>query len=118
LLRLIADYDLDALRFVAEFRESFLRKHADAFAPVASVRYGAARGICRTKCHIGLRLLQWWVGIDGGDGISTGAQQRFGEDLGQYDLDHLSEINADEAKRGERKRLLESVWYFIGSTKN
>jgi hypothetical protein len=36
--------------------------------------------------------------------------QRWGEDLGDFDLDHLSEVSVSREKQAERERMLRSVW--------
>jgi pimeloyl-ACP methyl ester carboxylesterase len=114
-LRLLADYDLDTLRFMGELTPAFLVKTAKYFEPVSEVRYGSARAVCTTHCHWGLRILKWWFELGPSDGLVPGENQRFGEDLGEYDLDHLSEIGVDLAKRSERTRWLTRVaaWYGI-----
>lgn len=101
----LGNYDLQALSFVPQLRESYLSQHADQFAPVPGVRYASARADCRSHFHASLRMLSWWVGLGDGDGMVTSASQRFGEDLGEFDLDHLSEVDVDEAKRPEREKL-------------
>jgi len=112
-LRYLGSYDLRELRFAAELKESFLAKHADKFEQVPGVRYGAARAVCRTDCTRVIRLLQRWAGIPDGDGLVPASSQSFGDDLGEYDLDHLSEIGVDVSKRSERARLMNRLWEFF-----
>jgi hypothetical protein len=60
-----------------------------------------------------IRLLQRWAGIPDGDGLVPASSQSFGDDLGEYDLDHLSEIGVDVSKRSERARLMNRLWEFF-----
>lgn len=112
-LRLLAGYDLRALRFAPELTFEFLEKHGSHFEAVPGVRYGSAVGNCKTSCSKPVGLLSWWVGLPSGDGIVPATSQVFGENLGEFDLDHLSEIATDEAKRPERRRLLVKLWDFF-----
>jgi hypothetical protein len=117
LLRLFG-YDLRQVSFLGEMRPEFLRKHAARFEAVPQVRYGSGRAVCRTHCHWGLSRLARWVGIGPGDGLVSGTNQGFGEELGEYDLDHISEVGADRLKAPERQRFLERAWvFFSGKTK-
>jgi pimeloyl-ACP methyl ester carboxylesterase len=114
-LRLVGRYDLQALRFAGEFQPSFIERVSDRLSAVAGVRYASARGVCKRDCRWYFGLLDWWVGIGQGDGVSPGESQRFGQDLGTYDLDHLSQVARDPGKRTERQRLLRAIWAFIKS---
>jgi triacylglycerol lipase len=109
LLRLVGGYDLEALRFAGEMTPAFLEKWAAKFSPAPGVRYASARGVCRTACHWGLSWLGKRLGTSNGDGLVTGESQRFGDDLGEFDLDHLSEVSSDAEKRPERYRLLSKI---------
>ena len=106
-------YDLQQLPFAGELTPEFLARHREEFAEVPGIRYGAARAICRQGCHWALRGLAWFAGVPPGDGMVGGESQRFGEDLGEYDLDHLSEVNADGRRARERDRLLAAFWEFF-----
>jgi hypothetical protein len=115
-LRLGGNYDLKGLPFVGEMTEAFLKQHAENFSQVTGVKYASARGACRTDCHWSLRLLNWLSGgrgglssASGGDGMIPAERQSFGEDLGEYDLDHISEVGHDAAKLPERTRFLEKL---------
>ena len=112
-LRGVARFDLDELRFVGELTPSFLAGHPDQFAAVPGVRYSSAQGDCRSDCHWVLRITAAWLGIGPGDGIVPRESQRFGDDLGAYDLDHISEVGVDTDKRIERLRFLNRVWVWM-----
>jgi hypothetical protein len=108
-LRRLGGYDLSALAFLEQATPEFVREHAQAFGPVPGVRYLSARAACRS-CDWRLRLVGWWGGVPApSDGLVPAARQRFGEDLGEYDLDHLSEAGAGESGRAERARFLEAA---------
>lgn len=114
-MRVLADYDLRELRFAPELSSGFLEKHRGRFLAVPGVRYGSARAVCKTGCS---RLVGWvgrWVGVGEGDGLIPGESQKWGEDLGEFDLDHLSEIAVDPEKRAERLRLLERIQAFFSA---
>ena len=119
ILRFFGNYDLRELPFVAEMTESFLADHAESFAAVPGVRYASGRGACRTACHWSLRLLDKLSGTGGigtlepGDGIVPEESQSFGEDLGSYDLDHISEVSEEAFKYPERQRFLKTLLPFI-----
>lgn len=98
-LRGIGGYDLRMLRFSGELTKSFLVAHASRFAAVPEVRYGAARAHCRTSCYRLLTLVAWLADLPAGDGMVGSESQRFGEDLGEYDLDHLSTVGVDSDKK-------------------
>ncbi len=114
-LRWVADYDLRALRFAGEFSSTFLEKHREHFLAVPGVRYGSGRALCKTGCSKLIGFLGRWTSVGAGDGLIPAESQKWGEDLGEYDLDHLSEIAVDSAKRGERARFLEASWRFFRS---
>jgi hypothetical protein len=110
LLRILGDYDLEALRFAGELTSGFLAKHAPLFEGIAGVRYASARGVCRTDCGKLLRLGGWLMGVPPeGDGLIPGATQRYGQDLGEYNLDHLQQVGVDSTKKAERLRLFEKL---------
>jgi hypothetical protein len=119
LVRIFADYDLNQLPFVGEMTASFMDRQKDKFEAVPEVKYAAAQGVCLTHCHWALRLLDavsgtHLIGEPGtGDGIIPASSQKFGQDLGSYDLDHISEVNVDPAKASERQRLLQSILEFV-----
>ena len=121
LVRVFGNYDLSQLPFVGEMTASFMERQKDKFDVVPEVKYAAAQGVCLTHCYWALRLLDFVSGthlqggIDTGDGIIPAASQKFGEDLGSYDLDHLTEVNIDPTKASERKRLLDRIWAFLKS---
>lgn len=122
LLRL-GGYDLKALAFAGEMTPEFLQRFLPRFEKVAKVRYASAQGVCRTSCHWALRALSRWVGKVGsatqgvgpgfGDGMVGRDSQTWGDDLGEYDLDHLSEVAVDAAKRSERARFLARTWDYL-----
>lgn len=118
-VRIFGNYDLKELPFVGEMTSSFMERQKDKFEVVPGVKYAAAQGVCLTHCHWALRLLDLVSGThlvggpDTGDGIIPASSQKFGEDLGSYDLDHISEVNVDPDKHSERQRMLESIWAFI-----
>lgn len=116
LLKLLGGYDLRGVSFLGEMTPDFLTKHAEKFEAVPGVRYASARGVCRTGCARPIRLLAWWTALPPGDGIVPGESQRFGEDLGELDLDHISEAGADAPKRLERHRFLDAVWSWLGKS--
>lgn len=113
-LKIMGGYDLAGLPFLAEMTPEFLEKHKAKFAPVPGVRYAAARGVCRTDCARSVRVLSWWTQMPPGDGIVPGNNQAYGENLGEYDLDHISEVATDPEKAGERMRLLQMIWNWMG----
>jgi len=119
-LRVFGNYDLRTLPFVGEMTDSFLAEHAGMFAEVPGVKYASARGVCRTRCHWALRLLDWLSGGSGGlsserggDGVIPADRQRYGEDLGEYDLDHISEVSVDTYNYSERQRFLTRLLPYI-----
>jgi pimeloyl-ACP methyl ester carboxylesterase len=121
-LRIFANYDLGYLPFAGEMTTAFLKKFEDKFQAVPTVRFASARGACQSDCHWAFKLLDWVSGIHlldaNGDGIVPAQSQAFGEDLGTYDLDHISEVGADPAKREERKRFLDRCWQFFNSERD
>ena len=121
LLRIIGDYDLKELPFVDELTSSFMNRQKDMFEAVPEVKYASAQGVCRTHCHWALRVLDFLSGThleggpDKGDGIIPASSQKFGQDLGSYDLDHISEVSTNPRKAPERQRMLQSIWAFVRS---
>jgi hypothetical protein len=117
LLRTVGGYDLKALSFAGEMTPDFLQKFLPRFERVPGVRYASAQGVCRTHCHWALRVLDWFVGdrvgVGQGDGIVAKDSQAWGDDLGEYDLDHISEVGADSPKRAERDRMMQRVWSYL-----
>lgn len=118
LMRIFFDYDLRNLPFIDEHRPGYLKENDERFAPRPNVRYASARCVCDDDCHLSLRFFAWWADIERGDGIVSEKSQRFGEDLGLFNLDHLSEIGTDPEKRGERLRLLERIWEYINKERS
>lgn len=113
-LRWIVRYDLRVLSFANQMTAQFLARHPDWFADVPEVDYASARVSCRTDCHWALRGLAWWTGTRwAGDGIVPAENQAFGEDLGEFDLDHISSVGIDSVKHGERRKLLGAMWDFL-----
>lgn len=118
-------YDLSLLRFVGDLTPSVITKAQDKIAAVSGVRYGSAVLNCEKHCGWSFRILKWITGLQSGDGIVEKDTQRFGESLGEFDLDHLSAINsaainsaginADSATASERKRLYEAIWRWFHS---
>ncbi len=109
-------YDLDALSFAGEMTPGFLREKASYFEAISGVHYASARGRCDSGCHWALRALAWWVEIPPGDGLMSVDSQRFGDDLGLYNLDHISEVGADPARlqaNAERRRFLERAFEYL-----
>jgi pimeloyl-ACP methyl ester carboxylesterase len=120
LLREVGRYDLRYYYFFGEMTEAFLTKHEDLISAVPGVRYASARGKCVSHCSVYLRLLDWVSGqgglgtSEGGDGIVPAPNQVFGDDLGEFDLDHISEVSLAPDKSLERLRLLEKVADYLG----
>jgi triacylglycerol esterase/lipase EstA (alpha/beta hydrolase family) len=116
-LRIFGRYDLKGVSFAAEMTPAFLRKQADRFGAVSGVRYASAQGVCRSGCSWALRGLDWitgaGVGPGHGDGLVSGEGQLWGDNLGEYDLDHLSEVGVDVLHRVERGRFLNRVWSYL-----
>jgi hypothetical protein len=112
-LRWFAFYDLRELRFAGELSADFLTLHASRFEAVEGVRYASARALCLSGCSWAIRVLRSVAGVPPGDGLVPVESQGFGEELGTYDLDHLSEIAVDARKRPERAKLLERIWRFF-----
>jgi triacylglycerol lipase len=114
-LRLFGSYDLKHLSFLNEMTPDFLQTHEDHFLAVPDVKYASARSRCQRDCHWALRLLDHLSGLGGvgagepGDGLIEVSSQSFGGDLGEYDLDHISEVNDDVSKRPERLKLMEKI---------
>lgn len=104
------DYDLGALRFLGEMVPGFIASRADYFRIPSRVRGASARAVCRTQCFWLLRGLSWAFDLGPGDGLVEAESQRWGEDLGDFDLDHLSEVSVSREKQAERERMLRSVW--------
>ena len=97
--------------------EKFLKRFEDKFKDEPSVAYVSAQGACESDCHWAFRLLRFVSGVDllgsHGDGIIPTDSQIHGENLGRYNLDHISEVGVDAGKKAERLRLLNSIWGFI-----
>jgi hypothetical protein len=104
------DYDLGALRFLGEMVPGFIDSRASYFRLPSQVRGASARAVCRTQCFWLLRALSWVFDLGPGDGLVEAESQRWGEDLGEFDLDHLSEVSVSLDKHDERNRMLHGVW--------
>ncbi len=109
-LRVGFDYDLGALRFLGEMVPGFIDSRASYFRVPSRVRGASARAVCRNSCFWVLRGLSWFFDLGEGDGLIEAHSQRWGEDLGEFDLDHLSEVSVSLEKQAERERMLRSVW--------
>jgi hypothetical protein len=114
-LKWIGSYDLAKLNFAPELQPDFMKQQAAHFARNESVRYGYARGACLRNCHLVFRLLSTIVDIGLGDGLVPAASQKpdYGDDLGQYDLDHISEVSREPDTAAERNRLIEQIRVFL-----
>jgi triacylglycerol lipase len=116
-LKIFAQYDLADLPFAGEMTEKFLKRFADKFQDDPSVAYASAQGACSSDCHWAFKLLRFISGVDllgsHGDGIIPTESQVYGENLGEYNLDHISEVGVDARKKAERFRLLDAMWAFI-----
>ncbi len=104
------DYDLGSLRFLGEMVPGFIASRAEYFRIPSRVRGASVRAVCQTQCFWPLRALSWFFDLGPGDGLVEAESQRWGEDLGAFDLDHLSEVSVSLAKASERERMLRSVW--------
>jgi len=113
LLKWVGQYDLESLRFIPELEPRFVFKHADAFAPQPGVRYASAVALCRSGCSLPLVVSGWLTGVGPGDGLVPAQSQRWGADLGEYNLDHLSTVGVDRAKHLERMRFLDRYFDWI-----
>ncbi len=117
LIKWVGRYDLRALEFAGETTEAFLDEHQDDFELVPGVRYASGRVVCKTRCFWALKGLAWWFKMNRSDGMIPEESQRLGDDLGEYDLDHISEVAADSEKRGERGKLLAAIWDWMQAKK-
>jgi triacylglycerol lipase len=121
-LRVLGGYDLRALSFLGEMTPEFLKEHEASFEPVPGVRYFSAQGNCQSDCHFAFKLLDFATGASekrsGGDGILSRETQRFGEDLGDFNLDHISEVGADAGKSPERARFFQAVSEKVFAARN
>jgi len=113
-LRILAGYDLAELRFLGEMTGNFLEKHAEHFMDVPGVRAASVRCVCQKGCSRSLRLLAWAASMGPGDGLVPEASQTWGEDLGRFELDHVSEVGVDFSGQLERARLLRAAAEFFG----
>lgn len=110
ILRVFAGYDLRRLPFLAELTEGFIKPNESVFKPKDGVRYYSGVASCTTHCHWALRFLTYLAKIPEGDGVIEASSQEFGEVIGRYDLDHISSVGVDDAKRPERMRWLADLW--------
>jgi triacylglycerol lipase len=117
MLRGLGGYDLRALRFATELTEKFLVKHQERFVDVPGVRYASVTAECASDCYFPLRVLARWAGVGRGDGMVPSASQAWGEDLGTFNLDHLSEVGTDQRKRLIRRQALEKIFQFLAISK-
>ena len=107
-LKWIGSYDLKSLSFLGEMEPGFIESHAVHFSQVPGIHYASARGVCNLHCHWVFRLLEkLTVHVSPGDGVVPASSQSFGEDLGDYDLDHITEVSSDPVTHSERMRFLE-----------
>lgn len=113
ILRTLAQYDLGSLAFVPQLTPEAIARGKEKLAPVPGVVYASATARCKTGCSMWF----WWLGrfvdLGPGDGIIEADTQTFGEDLGEYDLDHISTVSADPKKQMERSRFLDAAWRFM-----
>lgn len=113
MLKSCTGYDLKQLQFLAQMTVGFLKKYGSAFEAVSGVKYASAQGVCRTSCYFPLRVLKYISGLSAGDGMVPTESQKFGTLLGEYDLDHLSEVGIDSRKKAVRAQLLNQIWSFV-----
>lgn len=111
--RVILGYDFTLLRFAPEMSPEFLSEKKEYFRAVNEVAYASGVARCKTKCFYGFSVLSYWVNVGPGDGVIPSESQKFGYDLGEFDLDHISEIDLSPSKASERERFLNSVWSWI-----
>ena len=109
----LAGYDLGELRFLPEMDGDFLIQKAGYFIQEPRVAWFSVGSDCQNSCHWALRLLAHWAGARNGDGLVELESQRFGQWLGPFDLDHLSEVGVDGAKRGIRGEVLKMILKII-----
>jgi pimeloyl-ACP methyl ester carboxylesterase len=111
--RILGRYDFRSLPFVGELTGEFLTRQAKHFEKVRGVAYGAAVGVCESHCSLPLRVLDYFSGLGPGDGLIPRDSQPFGEDLGTYDLDHISEVSTADGKTAVRQKMLTRIWKFF-----
>ncbi len=102
-------YDIAALRFLPEMEPEFLREKSRYFSAEPPVPWFYPEVSCRSGCHLFFRVLDRLTGAAAGDGMVESASQAFGKSLGDFDLDHLSEISAEAFKASERNRMIEAM---------
>jgi len=126
LLKWVGSYDLMALNFAPELTPGFMAGQKAHFLENPGIRYAYARGVCLRNCHLIFRLLNLLAGDnDGndindnkqsGDGLipSSSQKQAYGSNLGDFDLDHISEVGAGgSAEHEARGALLSRIRSFL-----
>jgi hypothetical protein len=101
-------FDLDGLKFPAELTAEFLKRTERFFKPVPDVRIASLVGACHRHCHWAMSLLMLWK-VGEGDGLVPAESQKWGDFIGEFDLDHVSEVGVDSDKKDERRRMLEAL---------
>lgn len=109
-LSIVFDYDLAALSFTEQVTPEFLEKHKERFQPPASVRVGSVINECKANCSRWFKLLALIGPPIQGDGIVPSADQAYGDDLGKFDLDHLTAVVDHDLGAKDRAQMLESIW--------
>ncbi|MBL7715839.1 MAG: hypothetical protein JNL01_10275 [Bdellovibrionales bacterium] len=109
----VFDYDMGALAFTEQVLPEFLEKHRARFQPPAPVRIGSVLNECHSNCSAWLQVLGWIGPKFAGDGIVPTSDQRFGDDLGTFDLDHLTAVVDHRLGHDQRKQMLDSIWQWF-----
>lgn len=134
-------YDLTSLDFVNVARSQVLEKIASRLCQsdlkneicFSKVRWIYAEVSCQSHCHWTLKFLNFLAGLDyldengdekantlqsilNGDGIVSIENQKFGEKLGSYELDHLSSVKQGRRGHDVRRRMWLDLRPFLLNT--
>jgi hypothetical protein len=113
-------YDLKELGFLEELTPEFLKRFEDKFTVRGSsdlIPSASVIADCHSHCFRPLQWISHWAQVKEGDGLVPRESQVFGKVLGEFDLDHLSEVSDDTAKRPERLKMLRAIstyWESLG----
>jgi hypothetical protein len=107
-------YSSEQLLFLEQLTPDVLAEHSNDFAASPDVRYASAIMSCRQHCSLPMRLSAWSLGLVGdSDGVIESSSQDFGEDLGVYELDHISAVDRSPVGALERQRLQQRIFSWI-----
>lgn len=112
-LKWILNYDLALLRFVPELRPEVVKRVSERMVLPPGLRTYYAEISCGPHCPRTYRWLSYLTGVSEvvsmGDGVVSVTEQKIGESIGKFRLDHVTTVDLSESREVERLRLWSEI---------